>query len=53
MKDLGKLSKFLGIRATYDEDDRYHLEQAQGIREMHTGARMEQDNPARAPIGEE
>nr|CCA24328.1 AlNc14C234G9347 [Albugo laibachii Nc14] len=53
VKDLGEVRKFLGIGVTYDEVDGYHLVQAQGIREMLIGLRMEQAKPARSPIGEQ
>lgn len=53
VEDLTEVNRFLGIGIMYDDDEGYHLEQAQSIREILTNLHLEQANPARTNIGEE
>eukprot|EP00644_Phytophthora_capsici_P016293 jgi/Phyca11/117864/e_gw1.34.274.1 len=53
VKDLGSVSKFLGMRVTYSDDDGYDLDQEVGIAEMLREYGMELANGVRTPMGAE
>uniref|UniRef100_M4B3H5 Reverse transcriptase Ty1/copia-type domain-containing protein n=1 Tax=Hyaloperonospora arabidopsidis (strain Emoy2) TaxID=559515 RepID=M4B3H5_HYAAE len=51
IKDLGIVSKFLGMRVAIDDEGSYVLEQSEAIRELLCEHELESVNPTRAPIG--
>ena len=51
IKDLGTVSKFLGMRVTIDNSGGYVLEQAEAIGELLREHGLEDANPTKAPIG--
>lgn len=50
VKDLGEVTKSLCVGKTYDNDEGYHLEQAQSILEILTKLHLMEANPSRTPI---
>ncbi|GMF35798.1 unnamed protein product [Phytophthora fragariaefolia] len=52
-KDLGVVSKFLGISFTYDDIAGWELDQAQGIQEMLEKFQLDKAAPSWVPIGGE
>jgi len=53
IKDLGKVSKFLGMRVHLDEADGYSLDQQAAIEELLEQFGMADANGVKTPIGEE
>ena len=51
VKDLGAVTKFLGVEVTYDDENGYALEQEQCIRDLLATTGLESANPERTPIG--
>ncbi|CAI5708159.1 unnamed protein product [Peronospora effusa] len=51
IKDLGTVSKFLGMRVEIDGDGTYVLDQSEAIGELVREHGLENDNSTRAPIG--
>ena len=53
VKDLGTVSKFLGMRIDYDDGKGYNIDQEVYIREMLHDNGLEEASGARTPIGED
>uniref|UniRef100_A0AAV1UA96 Reverse transcriptase Ty1/copia-type domain-containing protein n=1 Tax=Peronospora matthiolae TaxID=2874970 RepID=A0AAV1UA96_9STRA len=53
VKDLGLVTKFLGMGVTYDDKNGYALEQKQCIRELLATSGLDLANPTRTPTGED
>ena len=53
VKDLGAVSKFLGMRVTNDNEKGYYIDQEVTICEMLRDNGLEQACSTRTPIGEE
>ena len=53
VKDLGIVTKFLGMGVTYDDKNGYALEQKQCIRERLATTGLDLANPTRTPTGED
>ncbi|GMF22011.1 unnamed protein product [Phytophthora fragariaefolia] len=53
VKNLGMVSKFLGMAISYDEERWYRLEQRQTIEELQQRFGLAEANPVRAPVSDD
>ena len=51
IKDLGRVSKFLGMRVNLDDTGKYTLDQEEAIADLLRTNGLAEANPTRAPIG--